>query len=174
MTTAPSTLWQTAASMAARLHLHQFRKDGITPYHAHPFRVALTIQLVFNITDEATIAAALLHDVIEDTPADYDDIVQACNKEVADIVASLTKDMRLPEAQREIAYDQQLANANWQTHLIKLADVYDNLCDSHSGSIRRKAHEKAQRAIEIAQHDHPHIQHAIEQLRILAANTPPE
>ena len=36
--------WQKAASAAARFHRHQFRKDGATPYVAHPFRVAMTVR----------------------------------------------------------------------------------------------------------------------------------
>ncbi len=163
-------LWQTAASMSARLHLNQWRKDGQTPYNAHPFRVALTVQLVFGVIDEAAVAAALLHDVIEDTTADYDEVAEACGTEVAEIVAALTKDMRLPEDQRESAYDQQLARAGWKTHLVKLADVYDNVCDSTPGKMRRKALTKAPRAIAVADQDHPQVATAIRQLEKLVGH----
>jgi hypothetical protein len=53
--------WQRAVSFAARKHAGQVRKDGITPYLAHPVRVALTIRHEFGEADETALAAALLH-----------------------------------------------------------------------------------------------------------------
>src|SRR5688572_12897029 len=93
--------WQAAVSFAARVHAGQLRKDGRTPYAAHPMRVALTVRHVFGVDDETALVAALLHDVIEDTKTDYDDILEAFGREAADAVAALTKDGRLPEARRE-------------------------------------------------------------------------
>ena len=126
------------------------RKDGETPYIAHPFRVAMTVRDVFGIDDPVALAAALLHDVIEDTTADYDDVHAEFGTEVADVVAALTKDMRRPEAQREAEYDRQLAAAPWQARVVKLADVYDNVSDCLDGSMRQKAVDKACRAVKIA------------------------
>jgi len=68
-------------------------------------------------------------------------------------VAALTKDMRLIEPQREKAYDAQLAKGPWEARLIKLADVYDNLCDMTSATSRRKQIGRAKRAIELAAGD---------------------
>ncbi len=122
-------LWQRAASFAARAHQGQLRKDDATPYFAHPCRVALTVRHLFNCDDPVCLAAALLHDVIEDSTTDYDDLLQHFGKPVADCVAALSKDPRLPEPQREPAYDRQLTKADWRAKLVKLADVYDNTCD---------------------------------------------
>src|SRR5688500_2703577 len=94
-------MWQRAAAMAARLHQGQMRKDGKTPYIAHPMRVALTVRDIFGVDDPVALAAALLHDLIEDTTADYDDVAKEFGPEVANVVAALTKDMRKPEDQRE-------------------------------------------------------------------------
>jgi (p)ppGpp synthase/HD superfamily hydrolase len=146
-------LWQAAASLSARAHEHQCRKDGVTPYCAHPMRVALTCACVFGFTDEVVMAAALLHDVIEDAPIDYDDIHTLCGSEVADIVACLTKDMRIIEPKRERAYDEQLARGLWQARLIKLADVYDNLSEAHDTASRRTLADKAMRALALTKHD---------------------
>jgi (p)ppGpp synthase/HD superfamily hydrolase len=143
-------LWQQAAAFAARAHENQVRKDGLTPYFSHPVRVAFTVALVFGCTDEKVVAAALLHDVIEDTPTDYDDVLEQFGKEVADIVACLSKDMRLVEPQREREYDDQLRDGPWEAKLIKLADVYDNLSDATRKKSRRGLVEKARRALEIA------------------------
>ncbi len=152
--------WQQAASFAARQHKGQLRKDGQTPYFAHPVRVALTVRHVFGVEDETALAAALLHDLIEDTTTDYDDLLEQFGKEVADAVAALTKDARLPEDEREAAYDRQLSEASWQARLVKLADVYDNFCDARSDGERQKCVEKAQRAIRCAG-DSPQLQNAI-------------
>jgi guanosine-3',5'-bis(diphosphate) 3'-pyrophosphohydrolase len=143
-------IWQRAASMAAKFHHGQFRKDGKTPYIAHPYRVAMTVRDVFNVDDPVALAAALLHDVLEDTTADYDDLEGAFGAEVADVVAALTKDMRRPEAVREAEYDRGLAAAPWEARLIKLADVYDNVSDCMTEGMRKKAIEKAARAVAIA------------------------
>ncbi|MCA8960862.1 MAG: HD domain-containing protein [Planctomycetes bacterium] len=145
--------WQRAVSFAARFHGGQFRKDGETPYVAHPFRVAMTLRHVFGIDDPVALCAALLHDVIEDTTADYDDIADGFGTEIAKTVAALTKDMRLPESQREPDYDARLREANWQARAVKLADVFDNLCDFHGAAMRGRAIEKARRAIDCAGND---------------------
>lgn len=145
--------WQRAASFAARLHEGQYRKDGRTPYAAHVFRVSLTVRHLFGVDDSVAIAAALLHDLIEDTTADYDDILEQFGSEVADAVAALTKDMRLPEQERELAYDRQLAQAAWQARLVKLADVYDNLSDLADAKKLPKTIEKARRAVKLAGDD---------------------
>ncbi len=146
-------LWQLAAGFAARLHEHQYRKDGKSPYFSHPARVAITILRVFECNDDAVVTAALLHDVIEDTTADYDDILKDYGKEVADIVAALTKDMRLVEPVREKRYDEGLAAASWKARLIKLADVYDNLSDAESAASKRSALQRGKRALKLAASD---------------------
>jgi len=170
-TNVPIDLWQRAASFAARSHQGQLRKDGKTPYVAHPFRVAMTVRQLFDVDDVTVLCAALLHDVIEDTPADYDDLQEEFGAVVADMVACLTKDMRLPEPEREIEYDRRLATAPWKTRLIKLADVHDNLCDAAAGnkSIER-AIEKAQRAIALAV-DEPRLAGAVAAVKALIERT---
>ena len=149
----PCPLWQSAAALAARVHRHQIRKSGDTPYFSHTARVALTIACLFEHTDDKTLAAALLHDAIEDTGTDYDDIEERFGAEVAAIVAALTKDMRLREDLREPAYDRQLAEGPWQARLIKLADVYDNLCDAGDDEARHKQLERVERALKLAEGD---------------------
>jgi (p)ppGpp synthase/HD superfamily hydrolase len=142
-------LWHEAAALAARAHLHQIRKDGRTPYATHPGRVAMIIASIFGVTDESILAAAYLHDVIEDTGADYDDVHDRFGRDVADYVAAMTKDMRRREPERERAYDEQLAEGPWQGRLIKLADVYDNLCDAETAADRRTLLERADRAVRL-------------------------
>lgn len=147
-------LWQKAAAFAACAHRHAVRKDGKTPYVSHVYRVAMTLRHIFDCDDDSILAAALLHDTIEDTNADYDDILKAFGPEVADLVSLLTKDMRLVESAREEMYDDQLRKGPWQARLIKLADVYDNLSDALEGKRSlNKMIEKTERAIELAKGD---------------------
>ncbi len=166
-----SRLWQEAASFAARAHAGQTRRDGATPYAAHPFRVAMTIRDIFACDDDACIAGALLHDTIEDTPIDYDDIESAFGREVADVVAAMTKDMRLREPEREPAYDDQLASADWRAHLVKLADTFDNFTDAAVSGKRgmKKMRARCERAVAIAQPSlgNEHVARAIGQVQQL-------
>lgn len=165
-------LWQRAANYAARQHAGQVRKDGATPYASHPFRVAMTVRQLFDFADEATLCAALLHDTIEDTTTDFDEIEDEFGLEIAVLVAMLTKNMLLREPEREPEYDRRLREGDWRARLIKLADVYDNLCDLASRPDNARARvrhfEKCERAIALAEPDaaaHPETARAIRLLR---------
>ncbi|HLP83654.1 MAG TPA: HD domain-containing protein [Phycisphaerales bacterium] len=153
---AEPAFFQEAVNFAARAHRHQLRKDGRTPYVAHVIRVAMTVSWVFGCDDKVAILAALLHDTIEDTTTDYDDIAERFGVAVADCVAALTKNMAMSEEPREIEYDARIAKGTWQARLVKLADVYENLCDvgdlpeAKQAETRRKAVDKAHRALVLA------------------------
>ena len=141
-----------AASMAAELHGQQVRRDG-TPYFQHPARVATLLARAG--ADDDLIAAGFLHDVIEDTPADHDDLSAGFSEAVADWVAVMSKDHRLPEGIREPAYKQQLIEGPWQGRAIKLADQIDNFTASmkKGKDPSRKRVSAAEWAIEIAEGD---------------------
>jgi guanosine-3',5'-bis(diphosphate) 3'-pyrophosphohydrolase len=119
-----------AVAFAARAHRHQLRKDKETPYVSHVFRACLIVRDVFGISDTKALIAAVLHDTLEDTTTDFDDLEKHFGQEIAEWVALLSKDTRQPEPAREKAYMKQLAKAPWQVHACKLADVFDNLMDS--------------------------------------------
>ena len=95
---------------------------------------------------------AILHDVIEDSTVDWDEIEEACNADVANWVAAMTKDMRIPEEPREVAYKKQLIDGPWQGRAIKLADQIDNFTNASKRTVD-KVLPKAQWAIEIAAGD---------------------
>lgn len=162
-------LWRDAASFAAVAHRHQVRKDGVTPYVAHVFRVAMIVRDLFGCDDPVCLAAALLHDVIEDTGADYDELEERFGGEVADCVAALTKNMALPEKDREAEYDARLAAADWRARLVKLADQYDNLWDVCGGdeAFCKRARKRAERALKLAEPDanNEHIRRGIKAVR---------
>lgn len=172
-------LFQSACAFAARKHTGQLRKDHQTPYFSHCARVAMTVSTIFECSDPIALAAAFLHDTIEDTTTDFDDLEKHFGIEVATIVAALTKNMALPEAKREADYDNHLATAPWQARLIKLADQYDNYCDlvnkpksdakSQTAQLK-KSREKCNRALSIAAKDtNPAIVRARQSLKNLIA-----
>jgi guanosine-3',5'-bis(diphosphate) 3'-pyrophosphohydrolase len=136
-----------AVAFASRAHRSQLRKDGETPYVSHVFRVCLTLRHVFGVGEVPILTAAVLHDTIEDTTTDYDDIQEQFGDQVARWVAALSKDKILPEPERERKYREKLAGADWPVKVCKLADIYDNLRDAPtrkekgSGKVFQRAHE---------------------------------
>ena len=118
----------------------------------------------FGCTDETVLAAALLHDVLEDTTADYDDLLEHFGHDVAVLVSCLSKDKRLVEPEREQKYDRRLAEGPWQARLIKLADLCDNLADAATGQEQQTLLEKVRRAMALAENDPP-LQKAVEIVR---------
>ncbi len=128
-----------AVSFAARAHHGQTRRDAKTPYVSHPYRVALTLRHLFGVTDERSLAAAVLHDIFEDTLRDFEDVEEKFGSLVASYVALLSKDSRLPEALREYAYLSQLKDAPLPVKMIKTADLYDNVQDCRTAQPDRKA-----------------------------------
>ena len=89
-----------AYRMAAKAHSGQRRKSG-EPYIVHPLEVARIVASLG--LDEVTVASALLHDAVEDTRIELDDIQRAFGGEVATIVDGVTKLDRLRFDSREAA-----------------------------------------------------------------------
>src|SRR5262245_1516282 len=148
-----------AASFAARAHRNQLRKDGQTPYFAHPVRVCLIVRHVFGIDDPDYLAAALLHDTIEDTTTDFDDLEARFRANVARWVGALSKDMRLREDEREAAYVATLAAADPAVKVAKLADIFDNLTDSAhlSSQSRARTVERSHRYLAAVEQNLPDV-----------------
>jgi guanosine-3',5'-bis(diphosphate) 3'-pyrophosphohydrolase len=140
-----------AIAFAARRHQGQMRKDEATPYISHPFRVMLTVCREFGVSDVDTLCAAALHDTIEDTRTDFDDVAEAFGETIAGYVALLTKDTRFPEKEREDRYFEGLRVSPVAVKLCKVADTLDNLRDSRGskGGNRKKTLEKAERLLGI-------------------------
>src|SRR5918912_3740459 len=72
---------------AMRAHGEQKRASG-DPYFSHPLEVAAILTELK--LDDATIAAALLHDTIEDTPATRDEIDEMFGPDIGALVEGLT------------------------------------------------------------------------------------
>ncbi|THB63008.1 MAG: bifunctional (p)ppGpp synthetase/guanosine-3',5'-bis(diphosphate) 3'-pyrophosphohydrolase [Desulfovibrio sp.] len=123
-------LIQKAYVFSAAAHAGQTRRSG-EPYLSHPLEV--TNVLAEMKLDEATIAAGLLHDTVEDTKASIEDIDAQFGEEVADIVDGVTKISQITfdskeEAQAENIRKMILAMAeNIRVLMVKLADRLHNM-----------------------------------------------
>ena len=116
--------------LAGKAHEGQFRKYSGMPYIVHPIEVATIIQTVEH-SDEM-IAAALLHDVVEDTEYSFEDIAKEVSPEVAKLVEGLTDVSKPQDGNRKVrkALDKDhLAKQNAEVQTIKLADVISNSQD---------------------------------------------
>jgi (p)ppGpp synthase/HD superfamily hydrolase len=123
------------------------RADGETPYFSHVTRVTLILVHLFGVHDEAVLTAALLHDTLEDTATDYDEIAEQFGTLVADYVVLLTKNVMLPKVEREADYEARLCRATEPVMIAKMADLYDNLSDRiHSPKLHKTA-ETAERLL---------------------------
>lgn len=99
-----------AISFAERAHRGQFRKGTQKPYFTHPVAVGMMV-LAHGYGIEAAVVG-LLHDVIEDTPADRDEVEEAFGPAIARAVVDLSEvDKTLPWEERKRAYVAHLADA---------------------------------------------------------------
>uniref|UniRef100_A0A0M3HVT9 Guanosine-3',5'-bis(diphosphate) 3'-pyrophosphohydrolase MESH1 n=2 Tax=Ascaris TaxID=6251 RepID=A0A0M3HVT9_ASCLU len=124
-----------ASDFAARKHRHQRRKDRQqTPYINHPIGVAYILTNEAKVCDPSTIAAAILHDTVEDTDTTLDEIREIFGQEIHDIVAECCDDKTQP---REVRKQAQIDNASKHSHkakLVHLADKLYNLRDLERGT----------------------------------------
>lgn len=116
-----------ALRFATRAHGDQKRKYSDEPYIVHPIAVAEIVRSVQHTPE--MIAAALLHDTVEDTPVTLLDIKENFGAKVAHLVAWLS-DISTPfhgnrQARKELDR-QHLALAPAEAKTIKLADLIDN------------------------------------------------
>lgn len=117
---------------AADAHEGVFRKDGVTPYVTHPLEVAHILADLH--LDADTVCAALLHDVLEDTPIQHADLSAQFGKTVADMVDAVTKlekdEFLTTKKAVTIASYRKLMHAmtdDFRVVLIKLSDRLHNM-----------------------------------------------
>ena len=124
-------LIRTAFDVAVDAHKHQRRKSG-EAYIFHPIAVAKIVASEIGL-DATSIAAALLHDVVEDTKYTFTDIEQLFGETVARIVQGLTKISKMPyegdvSLQAENFRKMLLTlNEDIRVIIIKIADRLHNM-----------------------------------------------
>jgi len=116
-----------AIDYAVQAHMGQDRKYSKIPYITHAINV---MQIVRSVTDdEALLIAAVLHDVVEDTPINIEEIYSEFGQRVGNLVADLT-DVSKPEdgnrASRKEIDRKHTAAAHADAKTVKLADLIHN------------------------------------------------
>jgi (p)ppGpp synthase/HD superfamily hydrolase len=120
-------LLERAIRVAVRQHEGQLRKADDQPFITHPVAVALLVAR-FGLGVK-TIAAALLHDVLEDTDMEPSELADAVDGRVARIVEEVTKEEgeRLSWAERSRRYVEKLRTASPDALAVAAADKIHNL-----------------------------------------------
>ncbi len=120
----------TALRFAAEKHHNQKRKDTRqTPYINHPIEVVETLWRVGRVRDPMTLAGAILHDTVEDTPTSFEEIREVFGEEMESLVRELTDDKTLPKLERKRLQIEKAPYASLRAKQIKLADKICNFAD---------------------------------------------
>lgn len=119
-----------AIAFAADKHRNQRRKDAdATPYINHPIALANVLKEEGGVTDPVVLAAAILHDTIEDTETTAYELEKLFGPEITKVVLEVTDDKTLGKAERKQLQIEHAATASHQAKLVKLADKICNLRD---------------------------------------------
>ena len=119
-----------AAAFAADKHRDQRRKGAeSTPYVNHCIAVATILSEEGGVIDPVVIAAALLHDTIEDTKTTKQELEENFGSEIADVVAEVTDDKLLLKAIRKERQVEHAPHLSARAKLVKLADKISNVRD---------------------------------------------
>lgn len=141
-----------AARLAATAHAGQVRRNG-EPYIIHPIAVA-EILAGYRL-DTATLATALLHDVVEDTPTSLPDITRRFGAEVAKLVDGVTKLSRIEVQSERTKQAENLrkllmaVSEDIRVLLVKLADRLHNMRTLHHVPKLEKRAQTARETLDI-------------------------
>ncbi len=125
-----SDLLGSALAVAANAHRGQFRYDG-SPYLSHPLRVCEL--LAHAGAPETTLAAALLHDGVEDSELTIGRVVEGFGLQIGELVAALTEDASIDSwLERKRGLRAQVAEAGEAAAAIYAADKLANLQEMRS------------------------------------------
>ena len=152
-----------AIEFAARKHRMQRRKDvDASPYINHPIALMSVLCVEGGIDDPVVLAAAALHDTIEDTETTRDELAKAFGETIAGIVAELTDDKSLPKAERKLLQIEHAQHMSAAASSVKLADKICNIRDvgenqpaDWSEHRRREYFEWARSVVDGLQNPHP-------------------
>ena len=111
------TLFEEAVEFALNAHSGMVRKKEQIPYILHPMEVAAIASTMSH--DEELLAAAVLHDTVEDTDVTMDDIKTHFGDRVAELVASETEDK----------HEERPAEETWEVRKKDSLSVLENTDD---------------------------------------------
>lgn len=120
-----------AADFAAHKHRDQRRKDHrAPPYINHPLEVARLLAEVGAVGDPEILAGAILHDTLEDTDTEADELETEFGRNVRRFVEEVSDDTSLPKAERKQLQIEQAPGLSPGAALIKIADKICNVRDA--------------------------------------------
>jgi GTP diphosphokinase / guanosine-3',5'-bis(diphosphate) 3'-diphosphatase len=126
----PVSIILAASAFAAHKHRDQRRKGAdASPYINHPIAVANVLANEAGITDPTILAAALLHDTIEDTDTTAQELEAEFGPQIATIVLEVTDDKSLPKQERKRLQIEHAATISERAKFVKLADKICNVRD---------------------------------------------
>jgi (p)ppGpp synthase/HD superfamily hydrolase len=119
------SLLEAATRIAVRAHALQKRKESDLPYISHPVMVALKIAK-YGFSD-VVIAAALVHDVLEDTDFSAENLKNELGSEVFEIVAAVTNDDSLAWEEKKLQYIETVRSGSEGAKAVATADKVHNM-----------------------------------------------
>ena len=140
---------QKAAEFAAYAHAGALRKGSKLPYIVHPREVAMIVAMMTE--DPEVIAAAYLHDVIEDAGVRYEELEEQFGKRVADLVQEESENKLLTWKERKQATIDRMKHAPEDMKMIAFGDKLSNLRSTATDYLNigeelwKKFHEKDKR-----------------------------
>jgi hypothetical protein len=114
-------LARSALAYAQELHRGQLRESDAAPFILHPLEVAA---LLYNTGHpEVVLAAAILHDTVEDTEAEFEEIRERFGNDVAGLVEAVTEDPRISDlAERKAALRRKVSRTGPYATSVYAAD----------------------------------------------------
>src|SRR6266852_6439617 len=117
-------------AFAADKHRRQRRKDAeAAPYINPPIALARVLAVEAGLSDAKLLAAAVLHDTLEDTQTSFEELKERFGAAVATVVLEVTDDKTLPKQQRKRLQVAHAARLSRRAKLVKLADKICNVRD---------------------------------------------
>lgn len=123
-----ASLLEKAMRIAVVAHEGQMRKTEKVPYIVHPTMVAF--KLARYDFPETVLAAALVHDVLEDTLFSADALRQELSDDVCNIVETLSEDKSLPWEERKVRYIEAVRAGSDDAKAVSCADKIHNIEDT--------------------------------------------
>lgn len=122
-----TSLFDKAVAFATQAHSGTERRGKGYPYILHPMEAAVIVATLTN--DQEMLAAAILHDTVEDTDVSMDQIRELFGNRVAELVQHETAPLpdNVPWRTRKEAQLTQLVNAPYDSKVVALGDKLSNM-----------------------------------------------
>ena len=126
-----------ALAFAALKHRDQRRKDPeASPYINHPIALSRVLSVEAGLDDGKLLAAAVLHDTLEDTQTSFEELRERFGKTVATVVREVSDDRTLSKVDRKRLQIEHAEHLSRRARLVKLADKICNVRDVASNPPR--------------------------------------